>query len=80
MTCWQSLVETVGIPRHFLELPYGNSCSHRDLLPAFDPQPLTTKGFNSVQNVSIIRRNIPQRKAVFLYNIKYAFSDGEYCA
>ena len=35
MTCWQSLFETVGISRHFWELP--NSSSHRDFLPAFDP-------------------------------------------
>ena len=38
MTCWQSLFETVGISRHLREVPSGNSSSHRDLLPAFDPR------------------------------------------
>ena len=36
MTCCQSLLETVGISRHFRGLPSGNSSSHRNLLPAFD--------------------------------------------
>ena len=37
MTCWQSLFETIGVSRHLRELPSGNSSSHWDLLPAFDP-------------------------------------------
>ena len=45
MTCWQSLFETAGISRHLRELPSGNSSSHRDLLPAFDPETPYTKTF-----------------------------------
>ena len=69
MTCWQSLFETVGVSRHLRELPSGNSSSHRDLLPAFDPPPPPSKKENSLVDDGIL----PDSQVCFVDKMKHVY-------